>query len=173
MPTGCWASTDAPASRSPPCSRGAKASALSEAFAVQLVHRLRDQDPDDHARADLARSSSLAVQGSTADAMVRDEHQRQGAANVTVRNIITSMRLISDVDWPELFERVSLVDRGACAEQRVSRHGFPDAQSLPQRHRGTGTRRRIVRNSTSPAPPFWQRNRPRLAPDTIEAERQA
>jgi cyclic beta-1,2-glucan synthetase len=28
-----------------------------------------------------------------------------------VRNIITSMRLISDVDWPELVERVSLVDR--------------------------------------------------------------
>ena len=33
-----------------------------------------------------------------------------GAASVTVRNIITSMRLISDVDWTEMFERVSLVD---------------------------------------------------------------
>ena len=52
----------------------------------------------------------LAAQGTTADAVVRDEHQRQGAANVTVRNIITSMRLISDVDWTELFERISLVD---------------------------------------------------------------
>ncbi|HSC08212.1 MAG TPA: glucoamylase family protein, partial [Steroidobacteraceae bacterium] len=38
------------------------------------------------------------------------EHQRQGASNVTVRNIITSMRLISDVDWAEFFESVSLVD---------------------------------------------------------------
>ena len=27
-----------------------------------------------------------------------------------MRNIITSMRLISDVDWTELFERISLVD---------------------------------------------------------------
>ena len=35
----------------------------------------------------------LAAQGTTADAAVRDEHQRQGAATVTVRNIITSMRL--------------------------------------------------------------------------------
>ena len=52
----------------------------------------------------------LAAQGTTADEVVRDEHQRQGAATVTVRNIITSMRLISDVDWTELFERVSLVD---------------------------------------------------------------
>ncbi len=50
------------------------------------------------------------AQGTTADAVVRDEHQRQGAASVTVRNIITSMRLISDVDWTELFERISLVD---------------------------------------------------------------
>ncbi len=83
--------------------------ALSDAFAMQLVHRLRDQDPritpaltwlDQH----------MAAQGTTADAVVRDEHQRQGTGAVTVRNIITSMRLISDADWPELFERMSLVD---------------------------------------------------------------
>src|SRR5271166_2651026 len=82
---------------------------VPDAFAVQLVHRLRDQDPritpaltwlDQH----------LAARGTTADAIVRDEHQRQGAGAVTVRNIITSMRLISDVDWNELFERISLVD---------------------------------------------------------------
>ena len=73
------------------------------------MHRLRDQDPritpaltwlDQH----------LAAQGSTADTVVHDEHQRQGAGVVTVRNIITSMRMISDADWPELFERISLVD---------------------------------------------------------------
>ena len=82
---------------------------LPDAFAVQLVHRLRDQDPrvtpalkwlDEH----------LAAHGSTADAVVHDEHQKQGSGAVTVRNIITSMRVISDVDWPDLFERVSLVD---------------------------------------------------------------
>ena len=82
---------------------------LSDAFAVQLVHRLRDQDPgitpaltwlDQH----------LAAQGSTADMIVHDEHQRQGAGVVTVGNIITSLRMISDADWPELFERISLVD---------------------------------------------------------------
>ena len=41
---------------------------------------------------------------------MRREHQLQGATNVTVRNIITSMRLISDVDWAKLFEAVSPVD---------------------------------------------------------------
>ena len=88
---------------------GRHGATLPDAFAVQLVHRLRDQDPritpaltwlDQH----------LTAQGSTADTVVRDEHQRQGAGIVTVRNIITSMRRISDVDWTELVERISLVD---------------------------------------------------------------
>ena len=56
---------------------------------------------------------------------MRDEHQRQGAATVTVRNIITSMRLISDVDWTELFERISLVDDVLAAAGAFPEHGFP------------------------------------------------
>src|SRR6202167_6108079 len=90
-------------------SRDAAGASLPPAFAVQLVLRLRDQDPtitparrwlDEH----------LIRQGTTADQIVHEEHQRQGTSNVTVRNIITSMRLLSDVDWPEFFESVSLVD---------------------------------------------------------------
>ena len=90
-------------------SRDATSASLPPAFAVQLVLRLRDQDPtitparrwlDEH----------LILQGTTADQIVHEEHQRQGTSNVTVRNIITSMRLLSDVDWPEFFESVSLVD---------------------------------------------------------------
>ena len=82
---------------------------LPEAFAVQLVQRLRDQDPE-VTPALTWLEERLAAQGTTADEIVRDEHQRQGATNVTTRNIITSMRLISDVDWTELVESVSLVD---------------------------------------------------------------
>ena len=82
---------------------------LATAFAVQLVQRLRDQDPvitpalhwlEEH----------LAAQGTTVDEMVRLEHQQLAAMNVTVRNVITSMRLISAFDWAEFFESVSLVD---------------------------------------------------------------
>ena len=80
-----------------------------DSFLMQLVHRLRDQDPS-IAPALEWLDEQLARQGTTAEAVVRDEHQRQVAGSVTVRNIITSMRLISDVDWTELFERVSLVD---------------------------------------------------------------
>ncbi len=88
---------------------GYRRAQLPDAFAVQLVHRLRDQDLR-IVPALTWLDERLAAQGTTADAVVRDEHQRQGAATVTVRNIITSMRLISDVDWTELFERISLVD---------------------------------------------------------------
>jgi cyclic beta-1,2-glucan synthetase len=80
-----------------------------DSFLVQLTHRLRDQDPS-IAPALAWLDAQLARQGTTSDAVVRDEHQRQVAGSITVRNIITSMRLISDVDWTELFERVSLVD---------------------------------------------------------------
>ncbi len=84
-------------------------SPLPGSFAVQLVQRLRDQDPK-VTRALMWLEERLAAQGTTADQIVHDEHQKQGATNVTVRNIITSMRLISDVDWADLFENVSLVD---------------------------------------------------------------
>ena len=81
----------------------------SHAFLVQLVHRLRDQDPS-IAPALQWLDQQFERQGTTAEAVVRDEHQRQVSASITVRNIITSMRLISDVDWSDLFEQVSLVD---------------------------------------------------------------
>ncbi len=79
------------------------------AFVVQLVQRLRDQDP--HVTPALRwLEQRLSARGQTPEQIVRDEHQKQGASNVTVRNIITSMRLLSDLDWPEFFENVSLVD---------------------------------------------------------------
>ncbi|HEX4112534.1 MAG TPA: glycosyl transferase, partial [Stellaceae bacterium] len=82
---------------------------LPVAFAAQLVLRLRDQDPKVMPALQWL-DDRLAAQGTTADDIVRQEHQRQGAMNVTVRNIITSMRLMSAVDWKVLFESVSAVD---------------------------------------------------------------
>jgi cyclic beta-1,2-glucan synthetase len=82
---------------------------LDRAFAVQLVQRLRDLDPKVGPIL-LWLDERLAAQGSTADEIVRAEHQDQAAMSVTVRNIITSMRLMSAFDWQEFFESVSLVD---------------------------------------------------------------
>lgn len=82
---------------------------LSEAFAAHLAKRLRDQDPRTTPALGWLEER-LGLQGMSIDQAVLLGQQRQGASNVTVRNIITSMRLISDIDWAELFEKVSLVD---------------------------------------------------------------
>src|SRR5262249_49671584 len=80
-----------------------------------LVQRLREQDP---AVVPALRwlAERLAAQGTTTDEIVHREHEAQAALNVTVRNVITSMRLVSAFDWKEFFESVSPVDE-------VLRHG--------------------------------------------------
>src|SRR6267154_1520820 len=97
---------------------------LPGAFAVQLVQRLREQDPK-VTRALMWLEERLAAQGTTADEIVRNEHQKEGATNVTVRNIITSMRLTSDVDWAELVESVSLVDETLRSGSDFANMDFP------------------------------------------------
>ena len=82
---------------------------LDRAFAVQLVQRLRDLDPKVGPIL-LWLDERLDAQGTTADEIVRAEHQDQTAMTVTVRNVITSMRLTSAFDWPDFFESASLVD---------------------------------------------------------------
>src|SRR5438876_437457 len=82
---------------------------LVTAFAVQLVQRLREQDRA-VTPALLWLDRRLEAQGTTPDDIVRVEHQRQAAMNVTVRNVILSMSLMSALDWTEFFEAVSLVD---------------------------------------------------------------
>ena len=82
---------------------------LPAAAVVELVQRLRDQDPK-VTPAFTWLEQRLAAQGTTVEAVVHAEHQRQGSSNVTVRNIITSMRLISELEWSEFFESASLVD---------------------------------------------------------------
>ncbi len=82
---------------------------LVTAFAVQLVQRLREQD---RAVTPALRwlDQRLEAQGRTSEEIVRIEHQRQAAMNVTVRNVIMSMSLMSALDWAQFFETVSLVD---------------------------------------------------------------
>jgi cyclic beta-1,2-glucan synthetase len=120
--------------------RHATGASLHPAFAVQLVLRLRDQDPTiTPARRWL--DERLTSEGTTADEIVHEEHQRQGKSNVTVRNIITSMRLLSDVDWPEFFESVSLVD-----ELLRSESGFA-AMDFASRNLYRGAIERLARGS--------------------------
>ena len=97
---------------------------LTRSFAVQLVQRLRAEDPVT-TPALLWLDERLSLQGTNADEIVREEHRRQGTANVTVRNIFTSMRLMSELDWAEFFEGVSLVDEALRVGSDVAEMDFP------------------------------------------------
>jgi cyclic beta-1,2-glucan synthetase len=80
------------------------------AFLVQLVQRLREQHPSVMPVMDWIEKQ-VANQGTTVEQIIHSEHQRQAAAQVTVGNIITSMRLLSTLDWNDFFEKVSLIER--------------------------------------------------------------
>ena len=97
---------------------------LSQPFVVQLVHRLRDQEGFPAQVLDWLKLT-LEAGGASFEEAVSDEHHRQGAANVTVRNIVTSMRLISDVNWETWFDSVSLVDKELREKSRYGEMDFP------------------------------------------------
>ncbi len=82
---------------------------FDRAFIVQLIQRLRDQDPDVRPAFEWLETQLKAFETNTQQ-ITQLEHHRQAAAQVTVGNLITSMRLLSDLDWKDFFESVSLVD---------------------------------------------------------------
>ena len=66
------------------------------------------------------------------DECVRREQQRLAANQVSIGNAITSMRLISALDWTLFFERVSLVEQilRQRSGRRLRRDGFRDARPI-------------------------------------------
>ncbi|MGB7211142.1 MAG: glucoamylase family protein [Gemmatimonadales bacterium] len=101
---------------------------LVTAFAVELMQRLRDRDPA-VTPALVWLHQRLAAQGTTADEITLLEHQRQAAMTVTVRNIITSMRLMTALDWTVFFESVSLVDEVLRSESAFGTMDFASRDS--------------------------------------------
>ena len=78
-------------------------------------------------------SARSQEQDDSADEMLRIEHQREAADQLAIGNVITSMRLLSSIDWTLFFERVSLVEqllRGDPAGA-YALMDFSDARSLP------------------------------------------
>ena len=105
-----------------------EATSLVPAFAVELVQRLRDPNPDVRPIV-LWLEGHLKARGTTAEEIVRAEHQQQAAMNVTVRNIITSMRLMSAFNWKEFFESISLVDEILREETKIAEMDFSTRDS--------------------------------------------
>jgi cyclic beta-1,2-glucan synthetase len=114
---------------------------LGIAFAVELVQRLRDQDPAVTPALGWLHQR-LAAQGTTPDQIVLADHQRQAAMTVTVRNVITSMRFISAIDWTAFFESVSLADEVLRADTIFGAMDFASRDSyrhaIEQLARGSG-----------------------------------
>ena len=96
---------------------------LSEPFTAQLAKRLRGVNPLTNPLA-CWLLEQLNRQGDSIDDVVQSAQQRQGAANVTVRNVITSMRFISSTDWAELLESVSLVDVKLSEKSSFAQYDF-------------------------------------------------
>ncbi|MCI2807653.1 GH36-type glycosyl hydrolase domain-containing protein [Eoetvoesiella caeni] len=89
---------------------------IASSFAVQLIQRLRYQDISLH-----WLNQELNRQGLSSETLVQMEHATQAADNMTVRNIITSLREMWAFDWQVFFEEVSVV------EELLRRHpGYAD-----------------------------------------------
>jgi hypothetical protein len=82
---------------------------LSAAFVVELLQWLRDQ-PASAAPAWQALQRALEAQGDSPEELLRIEHQREATDQLAIGNVITTMRLLSSIDWPVFFERVSVVE---------------------------------------------------------------
>ena len=79
-------------------------------YLVQLLHLMREYGPR-LATVRLAVDERLAALNLTAEDAIRDEHQRLAEAQVSVANVVTSLRLCATLDWSQYFESVSMVER--------------------------------------------------------------
>jgi cyclic beta-1,2-glucan synthetase len=82
---------------------------FESAFVERFTRQLRDRDLA-IAPAYEWLTNKLQERGSSIEDSVEAEFQSQATAQVTVGNIVTSMRLLSTIDWRTFFENVSLID---------------------------------------------------------------
>jgi len=79
-----------------------------------LITRLEQQLRNQNTFADLVLhgvEAQLQTMGTSSDALIQNEYQLQGADDISVRNVINAMRLVSNADWADFVEHVGLVDR--------------------------------------------------------------
>src|SRR5262249_25962610 len=79
------------------------------AFVVRLLQRVREYgmhlSPLPDPIEEFLRARDL-----TPEDAIRGEHQRQAAAQVSIANVLTSLRRCSTLNWSDYFEAVSLVE---------------------------------------------------------------
>ncbi len=77
---------------------------------AQLVMHLGELDREEAALF-LPVEQAIAERFPSAQDFIHDEYRRQAANQVSIGNVITSMRLISALDWVEFFEQTNLAER--------------------------------------------------------------
>ena len=89
--------------------RAGRGRPLSAPFVAELLHWLRDQPPSAGPVWHWLQER-LDAQHASPDEILRSEHQREASDQISIGNVISSMRLLSSLDWPVFFERVSHVE---------------------------------------------------------------
>ena len=82
----------------------------SSTFLVEILHNLRDQSVASTA-AWRWLQTRLGARGQSSDEVLRIEQQREAIDQLSIANIIGTMRVLSALDWPTFVEAVSRVER--------------------------------------------------------------
>ena len=86
------------------------AAKASSTFLVEILHNLRDQSVASTA-AWRWLQTRLTARGQSADELLRTEQHREAIDQLSIANIINTMRVLSALDWPTFVEAVSRVER--------------------------------------------------------------
>ena len=86
------------------------AAKASSTFVVEILHSLRDQSVSSTA-AWRWLQGRLTARGQSPDELLRSEQQREAIDQLSIANIIGTMRVLSALDWPTFVEAVSRVER--------------------------------------------------------------
>ena len=125
-----------------PLQLAAKASAT---FVVEILHSLRDQSVGSTSAWKWLQSR-LSARGQSPDELLRAEQQREAIDQLSIANIIGTMRVLSALDWPLFVDGVSRVERilrrdpsGAYADMdRQTRDRYGRSVEQLSRRSGTG-----------------------------------
>ena len=107
-------------------------------FAVQLLRRLSESPARDALQ---WVHTALGERGHSSESAVQHELSKQSQGTLTMRNIVTSMRLLDDVNWEKWIESVSAV------EQELRRATGHKDLDFATRNRYRSTIERLARGS--------------------------
>ena len=93
--------------------------------------------------------NELAAQGVSSQDIILNEYQIQSADDVSVRNVINAMRLVSNIDWTEFFESCQPGGQRAGDIRELFKRRFPHPRPLPPGRRKAGAAGADGRNRRS------------------------